>query len=75
MLELPLPPFLPSDLESFGQHVAEHVPEWFEYYKQAFETTNEQQALVQELEGRIANLTSQIQLQEQELQLHKQENA
>jgi hypothetical protein len=52
MSPAPRPPFLPQNLEEFTRHVANHQPEWFEYYRRAYEFIEASDAtLAETLEG------------------------
>jgi hypothetical protein len=72
MAALPLPPFLPESLESFEQHVVTHMPEWFEYCRQAFDTVNNMQTRNQQGEEKISDLLLQLQNAKQELNQYKE---
>ena len=40
MPTLPIPPFLPGNLEDFIAHVANHGQGWYDYYCQAYDYIN-----------------------------------
>lgn len=54
MSDIPLPPFLPEDLESFRAHIQDHVEEWFLYCQKAYVSLDVLQTRINELEGKTA---------------------
>ena len=66
MSKPPMPPFLPNDLESFQQHAVEHLPEWFEYCRQAYSALDDQAATIKKQELQILELAANLQLEKQE---------
>lgn len=60
MPEAPRPPFLPSDLEEFTEHAADHYSEWFDYCRLAYEYIQNAEATIAEANGRVQ--TSQLEV-------------
>lgn len=67
MSEPPLPPFMPSDLESFQRHAAEHSHEWFEYCQKAYTTLDRQSVTIRTLEAQNLEVVASLQQKEQEV--------
>jgi hypothetical protein len=68
MTARPLPPFLPDSVDSFRRHVPEHLDDWFEYFKNIYEYTEQSQNRISNLEDQLQTANNINQDQEKTLQ-------
>ncbi len=52
MATTPLPLFLPESLEAFSSYLSNYIPNWFKYYREAYEYINYTESTIAELKLR-----------------------
>ncbi|VTO92596.1 unnamed protein product [Fusarium graminearum] len=67
MTARPLPPFLPDSVDSFRRHVPDHLDDWFEYFKNIYEYTEQSQSRISSLENQLQTANNINQDQERTL--------
>lgn len=74
MSDAPMPPFLPSDLEAFAQHVPDHIPEWYKYCCQAYEYIEKVQITIADANEKSTQTELRTHALEQEIRRLKHDN-